>query len=856
MHKNFVKNNRKSYRKGGVRKPVRKRNTGGVLDVLASRAPGLIQNGVDAEGLQAAGAGIGGVAQQGVGALLRGGAEQAGMGIAGAAQGALGNLKGGLTSGKIGISAGTDLLAKGAEHLISKNSGTANDAFRTDSKQRTGAAVGGAVKGAGKGFDIGNKIIPGVGGAIGAGIGAIGGFFKGKNSLEKDRRASVRDLRATQNDQMKAAANQSDAFSSKAGAGFNTATSATKAYDQTSRAKMGGVRKLKGGNMSQLPGGAVQFNGAKHDQGGIMLDNQTEVEGGETMDKVNMKKKGGKAKDYIFSDYLKLGGKTFATRHKEILQNGGSQHKLQELAKFQEQKAGRSPKVMQEGGDRDPDTTDLLAGLEGYGTVEGGSGLSGVDELNRSATAAANTKTQKEYDEARKAADEIKASNAAKKSSAAEKGSHQEVDADGNVIYKGNAEVNTSENIGNWLKEREAEMLKLPEDQQNSELFDKYKGDDGEFDTTKFESDDARNEFADWYNELPDHLVSGKFAEAGKKGREEFGDQWNTRRILQEELDPDAVGEFRDVKFELNEPKDNGGGGSGTTGGGGRGRRMGDLLVGASQLIPPAYALLNKPKNVPGYAPQSYAKPQLPRVNFNAERASNASDMRATTASIENNAAGPAGMVNIIAAMGKKRQGDLTIATEESRANKQLATEEAKLGAQTSEFNIGQDANAQRFNRMNAREQIKSRREEVLGALDASADRLAGLYGDKLEYEGQERLATAISGNTGVMDRERLRQQYPNASEEDILGMLANMPQNKSQESGKKGGRKNRKKGKVLSSRSFAPGGPKEGTPNYDTNSRTGELTRKGRKQKEKAESENLRTGGYTSRRGRIKRTR
>lgn len=847
MHKNFVKNNRKSYRKGGVRRPVRKRNTGGVLDVLASRAPNLIQNGVDARSLPAPGGTVAD-AVTGGGVNLRGAFQDAGMSLAGQGQ----DLLKGLKSGKVGISAATNLLAKGAEHLISKNSGTANDAFRTDSKQRTGAAVGGAVKGAGKGFDLGNKIIPGVGGAVGAVGGALVGALKGKRGLEKTRKASVRDLRATQNDQMKAAANQPDAFSSKAGAGFNTATSATKAYDQTSRAKMGGVRKLKGGNMSQLPGGAVQFNGAKHDQGGIMLDSQTEVEGGETMDKINMKKKGGKAKDYIFSDYLKLGGKTFATRHKEILKSGGSQHKLQELAKFQEQKAGRSPKVMQEGGD--PGVDDLLAGLTGYGTVEGGSGLSGVDELNRSATAAANTKTQEEYDEARKAADEIKASNAAKKASAAEKGSHQEIDADGNVIYKGNAEVNTSENIGNWLKEREAEMLKLPEDQQNSELFDKYKGSDGEFDTTKFESDDARNEFADWYNELPDHLVSGKFAESGKKGREEFGDQWNTRRILQEEPDPEEVGEFRDIKFELDEPKDSGGSSGGSSGR--RGLGMGALLVGASQLIPPAYALLNKPKNVPGYAPQSYAKPQLPRVNFNAERASNASDMRATTASIENNAAGPAGMVNIIAAMGKKRQGDLTIATAESRANKQLATEEAKLGAQTSQFNIGQDANAQRFNRMNAREQIKSRREEVLGALDASADRLSGLYGDKLEYQGQERLADAISGSTGVMDRERLRLQYPDASEEDILGMLANMPQNKSQESGKKGGRKNRKKGKVLSSRSFAPGGPEKGTPNYDTNSRTGKLTRKGRKQKEKAESENLQTGGYTSRRGRIKRTR
>ena len=64
-----------------------------------------------------------------------------------------------------------------------------------------------------------------------------------------------------------------------------------------------GGMKLPGGNMQPIPGSdAVQFNGNSHDDGGIMLDNQTEVEGGETMDQVNMNKKGGK-RDYFFSDH-------------------------------------------------------------------------------------------------------------------------------------------------------------------------------------------------------------------------------------------------------------------------------------------------------------------------------------------------------------------------------------------------------------------------------------------------------------------------------------------------------------------------------------------------------------------------
>ncbi len=74
--------------------------------------------------------------------------------------------------------------------------------------------------------------------------------------------------------------------------------------------------KVPGGEIKPLQGGAVEFVGRTHKEGGIMIDPSTEVEDGETMDKVNMVDKQG---DYIFSNYLKLGGKTFAQRHKEIL---------------------------------------------------------------------------------------------------------------------------------------------------------------------------------------------------------------------------------------------------------------------------------------------------------------------------------------------------------------------------------------------------------------------------------------------------------------------------------------------------------------------------------------------------------
>ena len=111
--------------------------------------------------------------------------------------------------------------------------------------------------------------------------------------------------------------------------------------------KQTGGTRLPGGEMEPIPGSdAVQFNGASHDQGGIMLDGQTEVEGGETMDQVNMAKKGGK-RDYFFSSHLKKGGRSYADMHKDILRNGGNQEEINTLAKMQEVAAGRNPNKVQ-----------------------------------------------------------------------------------------------------------------------------------------------------------------------------------------------------------------------------------------------------------------------------------------------------------------------------------------------------------------------------------------------------------------------------------------------------------------------------------------------------------------------------
>ena len=124
---------------------------------------------------------------------------------------------------------------------------------------------------------------------------------------------------------------------------------------KVSQYKKGG-RKVPGGKVIPLAGGAVEFKGNKHfesgngSDSGIILEKSTatkqgvEVENGETMDKIEFKD--GRKDDYIFSEYLKLGGVSFAQRHKNILKKGGSQKEIQQLAKLQEEKAkqvGKTP---------------------------------------------------------------------------------------------------------------------------------------------------------------------------------------------------------------------------------------------------------------------------------------------------------------------------------------------------------------------------------------------------------------------------------------------------------------------------------------------------------------------------------
>lgn len=717
-----------------------------------------------------------------------------------------------------------------------KNSGTADDALRNDMSQRKSAATSGLATGFAAGMNSGlGKTLGKMGwvGKIGqAAVGAFGAV-RGKNlaktQQERDRKESVGQLRSKQGAEMQAqqAGDQGFDAGPMGRTGFGSATSGTKTEDQ--RMQTGGVKQLRGGNMTRLPGGAVQFNGAKHSRGGIDLDKNTEVEDGETMDKVQMRKKGGKASDYIFSEYLKLGGKSYAQRHKEILNRGGKQNEIQSLAKLQERAAAADGEtdrggIMQNGGERrkyqtagavastdadvKPQTRtlsimDSIQDLEGFKktitlptghpalkddklmrelhqsilqkvanqSLYGGADFdkndddqirSLVSKITAESIEKLDTKAKEAY-EAEKA--RVAAANeriAGEKATRAEAGS-TEVKENGERVFGGD-ERGVSSILDRLSKAQE----KFPDDVPDFD-FDRYRNADGEFDESLFDNK-ARAEFIKHNNEnVPEDLRStmlsteGKRNAAGQNTDLLVGDQWNSMDWFQREetMNPDIeftpsevsmVPREEEIKDEIIEEEEDGVIPPP--------RKKGDVPFGAymgglAQLIPPAYAFRNPPATVSAPGAQSVQAGRLHRVNHNAERAANAGDFRATQAMIENNSSGPGGMVNMIAAMSKKQAGDLQIAGAESKINKELATEEAKMQQDASTTNAQLGLQAGQFATQVAREQIKDRREEKLGALDAAAERIAGITGDVLDYKAQERMAQAI-GRDGVYCRERL----------------------------------------------------------------------------------------------------
>jgi hypothetical protein len=309
----------------------------------------------------------------------------------------------GLASAGIGV--GLQVAGMASERLTDDKS-----EYTYSKRERTGNIAGEALKTAGKTAPIflNPALLTATGGlsALGvplaAGVGAIKGV--------KENKANKKRAEELQAEQSKlASAYQSSYVNSRltgndTGFGYNSDTNMNNNFTSSYfQAKLGGARKLPGGYEIPIgPNGEVKYVGNTHKEGGIMESANTEVENQETKDMVMMNT--GKPKEYFFSEYLKLGGKSFSKIHEDMVKSKASQEQIQALAKKQEEVAGRDskqvamyggPRKYQTAGPKEEELKNVLDAVEA-GVIKPGTYTKAEMEAQNAAANAATPRTQEE----------------------------------------------------------------------------------------------------------------------------------------------------------------------------------------------------------------------------------------------------------------------------------------------------------------------------------------------------------------------------------------------------------------------------------------------------------------------------
>jgi len=561
------------------------------------------------------------------------------------------------------------------------------------------------------------------------------------------------------------------------------------------RFKAGGV-KLPGGTMNPIPGSdAVEFKGRPHSKGGILLDEQTEVEGGETMDKVTMKNEG--PSDYFFSKYLKLGGRSYAQRHKDILKKGGTQQDINALAKSQEMAAGRNPGVveMEKGGVRKYQgagprldetgrlidtrypylTNSMYQDIENFKPGYFNPPVYGPNRPPKAAQSAPVdiSSVGNFYTPMNPALPDYQITMGVPELQIP--GSGNQVDYLAGIKPRKQKAAQQREDVNlyspNFYNPTEAQddtkvamnigyvegvpsFLETPRNipykprpidlGQEEETVNKVE-DKATVTPTKATSKTTTSTSTPAVDDLPDLVYEDTQLEAIPEEAEAEAfltkEQLDAKKAIEKKIQNNIPLTKEEEKALRNMYRE---------------APALAMAAGAAQMIPAAYAFLRKEKAQKLMGPAGrIGAPKLERVDFNKERSQNASDARALSKSIETSGAGPAGIIAKMAAYGRKQTGDMQIAASESRANAGIQAQEAQMEQRADMMNIQNAMAVDNVNTQMMEAQRVANENRRYMALDAASQRASGLAGDYLSYKAQERLARTM-GSMGIYERERL----------------------------------------------------------------------------------------------------
>jgi hypothetical protein len=705
--------------------------------------------------------------------------------------------KAGLLGNMSGLaSAGIGLGLTGAGMLIEHKT-TDYDPTTFTEKERKGNLWGSAVKGAGSGFGYGamaGSFLPGignvaggiVGGIAGAGVGLVKGIKENKESRKQADEYAKQAADLAKEEKIRReriAAESADIAGAYNSAFIQSRLSGSNqgiGYGEQNQAKTGGKMyglggySVPGGQVVPIGQGAVEFIGRKHSEGGILLDPttdangktfyKTEVEHKETMDQVAMNeaKTGGKMHDYFFSAYLKLGGKSFAQRHKELIKSGASQAAIQDLAKKQEAVANKKGEK-----DRSPDQIAKYGGIHKYQTAGFGYTVPQKDEeyevrqdaltneigtpdvswhakstgkgasangimLVQSAVPGFDEKEKKAQEEAAK---KKTASTTKSKSSKKKSGSKPE------LTLTSTEEEGYTDPAGYVPEERKPADIVPSLETFNPNLLFVDKG-------------------------VGTEANKQKLAELEKERK-----SLKSSKTTNKKSSNKANNEGDSVKNNFVTPS---------------------VMAGLAQLIPAGYVLATPykkttPIDITGAefrgqrvgVPASVRGATLGRQYSGAEKAAAIANAAALNKYIEGTNAGPGAIIGKLAVNAKLNEQLLKIQDEDSRANMQLRAKEAELSqaasttnaqmamqaaSQTAENLQRASENLQKAKIFNAQMEMSEKQyadERKVGALYKTVRDIAGITGDVLSYRAQERLAKVID-ETGSYDRFKLKELMDN----------------------------------------------------------------------------------------------
>jgi hypothetical protein len=502
--------------------------------------------------------------------------------------------------------------------------------------------------------------------------------------------------------------------------------------------------KVPGGKIMPLQGNAVEFIGKKHSQGGIMLDSQTEVEGGETMDKIEMKN-GGKS-DYIFSEHLKLGKKSFAKRHKELLKRNASQAEIQQLAKLQEKVAAKQGRT--ENGERNPDkimqtggfSSELFDSLVDIKTAGEESPMKAFLQMQETySPSGPATEDSNIYAPGRNYNFDWQARNNNK--------IDYEFDITGPDATKilntpwaeawGLPKDASAEDLQNWYKNtytpriREyyksnpeivekdiQEMLRDTSDPNHENFKRKLSGPDGKPLTGDALIDRAidlatDNKVGSWHSIVPSDHKGSVYVPPEKEAPPEKETPPEKEKPKEEET-PEKEKEPRDLSW--------------------MGALPGLLQLQGTPTYPKARTV----------SPQMQRNINLPRINMNAERAANSAMNVGTRRQFANQASGPAGMAASLAANQQARQQNLEIGNLEGRTNKDLMAQEASINANIASQNASSANQAGQFNAQMLQQRDQNQFDQNIYTKMHNRDVASGVIRDAMAYKAEERYANSL----------------------------------------------------------------------------------------------------------------